>query len=257
MSTVYLSEYLNNATFEIAERLPVAVAGAASWRDIQELCTFYRQRGVCSLLMSGDTRAFYLNMMQSASAFLHYLGICPDESKVTSNGKPFFDAMCGGYLDAAKQISAQSRVTWNPNAEYEEDFLYVRVLMLIAVDSEYREPATLLERMVAAAQGAEGTRIAVCRALLERDEPVFESALSSLLDTRIDTVEAMIARGALSGELASWLRHFASEGSALVRIGRVRGFALDDRFLHVPEAVRSVSPFEFDSTSWRDVEYRP
>ena len=256
MGSVYLSDYVDNATFLIERSVPRLASGAADWREVQELCTWYRQRGICSLLLSGSVRDFYLNMMQSAAATLHFLATCADEQKITSHAKPFFDALCGGYLEAARQIGHLSRKTWNSSMEYEEDFLYALFLMTLVRDPNGPEAAALLERMETAAQGTERTRIEVCYALLERRREDFEDALSSTLSARVDLVEAMIQRGTLSDELAAWLRHFASEGFALVRIAESLGLPLDGHYLHIPATVRMPSPYPFDPASWRQVEYR-
>ena len=256
MGSVYLADYVDNATFCIERGVPRLADGTAHWREVQELCTWYRQRGVCSLLLSGSTSDFYVNMMQSAAAFLHVLAVGPEKDKITSQVKPFFDALCGGYLDAARQIGHLSRKTWNSSMEYEEDFLYALFLMTLLCDPNGSEAAALLERMETAAQGTERTRIEVCHALVERRHEDFEEALSATLSARVDLVEAMIQRGTLSDELAAWLRHFASEGFALVRIAESLGLPLDGHYLHIPAAVRTPSPYPFDPASWRQVEYR-
>jgi len=257
MGSVYLTDYVDNATFSIERSVPRLASGSASWREVQELCTWYRQRGVCSLLLSGIARDFYLNMMQSAAAFLHFLATCANEQKITSQAKPFFDALCGGYLDAGRQIAALSCTTWDRGMEYEEDFLYALFLMTLVRDPESGEAAGLLERMAIAAQGTERTRIATCRALLERRTDDFQDALSATLSARVDLVESMIRRGALSDELAAWMRHFASEGFALVRVAESLGLRLHGQYLHVPVTVRGLSPYPFDPAAWRQIEYRP
>ncbi len=60
---------------------------------------------------------------------------CPDEEKITSEVKPSFDALGGGYFDAAQAIAARSRATWHQGREYEEDFLYAHFLLQLTLSS--------------------------------------------------------------------------------------------------------------------------
>ena len=258
MGTAYLPAYLDNASFHLERFVPRLEARELSWRDLQEMTTAYRQRGVCSLLLWGTPEQFHINMMQSAAAFLHFLQGCPDDQKVTSQAKPFFDALCGGFFDAAAAIGQESRSTWNEGTEYEEDFVYSYLLMqLLFLPRSEALCRTLLERLGELQTAVDAARVEICRSMLAKDGPAFNNALAAILESRRERVAAMIERGTLSEELASWLLPFASEGLALLRIAENLGIPTDDHYLSVPEHVRSRSPFRFDAESWRGLDYKP
>lgn len=257
MSSVYLGEYVDNATYHLEHAVPRLAEDKTSWREMQELCTWYRQRAVCSLLLTGVARDFYVNMMQSAAAFIHFLSRCPEDQKVTSQAKPFFDALCAGHIHAARQIGALSRTTWHQGMEYEEDFLYIATLMALIADPPGASSAELIERLEVAAQGTEPFRVEVCRALIQREAEAFEAALEDNLASRVEGIEGLVASGSLPDEFAAWLRHFSSEGFALVRIAEAIGLPAAGPYLHVPQITRAKSPLRFDPTAWQQIHYRP
>jgi hypothetical protein len=195
-------------------------------------------------------------MMQSAGAFLHFLAACPEEQKITSQGRPFLDALDGGYFDAAVSIARQSRTTWNPGHEYEEDFLYVHQLMLIAME-EASEDGAALARLEALEPGTDPERVDLCRSLIVKDSAAFAGALTANLYNRRDKVEAMIKRGALPDELSAWMRYFAGEGLALVRLAERRGMQTESQYLHIPAVARPLPPWKFDPDAWRTLNYQP
>jgi len=258
MSEVHLADYIDNAEFQLERLVPRLRAAELSWAEIQTMTFAYRQRGVCTLLLTGIPDLFYISMMQSAGAFLYYLQRCPDERKVTSESKPFFDALCGAYVDGAEAIVLHSRSSWNPDQEYEEEFLYIYLLMqiLLEPDSTSRCPA-LLERLEVVHTPSEASRLDLCRSLLTRDSIAFDTALAAVLEERGDRVAAMIERGALPEELAAWMRPFAGEGLAVIRLAEKLGMKTGPQYLHVPELLRPVSPYLFDPDAWRVLEYSP
>jgi len=257
VSSLYLPNYIENASFAIKRLLARGSSQAITWREAQELTTAYRQRGICSLLLFGTPTDFHVNMMQSAGAFMYFLAHCPEEHKVTSQAKPLFDALDGGYFEAAGTIAARSRSLWNEGHEYQEEFLYAHFIMQLTLLGEGEELTALCDRFDEVQAGTEATRVKICRALLLRDDGSFNAALAELLDKRRENVEAMVERGALGEELWSWLRYFSSEGLALVRLAERAGMETDDRYIDVPEQVRAPSPYAFDPDAWRDLSYSP
>jgi len=255
MPSVYLDAYIDNATFHLERYVPHLAARSLSWREIQGMTAKYRQRGVCALLLHGTPDRFYVNMMQSAGAFLFFLSAFPDQQKITSQAKPFFDALGGGYVGAARAIAENSRSTWNPDLEYEEDFVYVLLLMrLLFLPDSAAECGDLLERLEAKSTASDATRLKLCRSLVDRDTDAFNAALAALLNERQDRVAGLIQRGTVSPEMASWLRHFANEGLALVRLAELLGIQTEPHYLHIPEQLRTPSPYQFDPDAWRTVE---
>lgn len=260
-----------NALDSIERGVPVLQAGKANWDQMQALCTWFRQRAACALLLSDgvdeddevddddfqgeplnvDANEFYLAMMQSAAAFLHFLPTCPAEQQVASQCKPFFDALCGGYVDAARTIAKASRRTWNRDREKQADFFYVQLLMGLICADDDAAITELHTQLVAASQGKEPLRLAICAALVARDEQAFNEGIAAQLAARVGLVQDLIARTLMPTDFAVWIQRFASEGLALVRIAETLNIATPGPHLHISQTVRALAPFPFDTAAWR------
>ncbi len=256
MSSIYLEDYMKNAEFYLERFVPALKNGKLDWKGIQEMTTAFRQRGVCSLFLCGEPTGFFVNAMQSGGAFLHFLKRCDNDGKITSQAKPFFDAVGGGYSDCAKSIAENSRMSWAQGFEYEEDFLYVKFLMKhFFMDADENECRSSIDEFDRAQNGAEPERLAICQAFLSGDAQLFEDSLARILEKRQDKVEGMVERGALPEEVWSWLRYFSSEGLALIGLAGKKGFSPGPAFLHVPDVARADPPFSFDPDAWQHIDY--
>jgi hypothetical protein len=259
MSSIFLADYLRNAEFALGRQIPLLAANKLQPRvGIHAMCTMFRKRGACSLLLTGDPDLFYLSTMQSAAAFLKYLRTAPEEDKVTSFAKPFFDAIAGGYWDAAREIAVQSRPTHSPDFEYEDDFLYVRFLQELFF-LEGTEDATngLLTRYAAVGEGKPDVRLDLCRAFAARDAQRFDEALEEFLDYRSGELEGLVRRGGTTEEEATWLRPYSNEATALLKLAERQGLATQASYSQVPEDVRPLSRFSFSADSWKSLDFVP
>lgn len=256
MSSAYLPEYISNAEFYLSRLVPALIQGALDWRRVQELCVAFRQRGVCSLLLQGIAKPLQINMMRSGGAFLHHLRATDDEQKVTGHAKPFFDAVGGGFWECSREIAIHSRMRWNPDHEYEEDFLYVQFLMKhFFLGADQSECEDILSRCEQVVEGGDQTRAKLCRAFLAGNAAQVDEGIVVLLARRAELVEGMIERGALSEELWSWLRYFSGEGLALLRLAARAGLPLGRTYLHVPEIAWTAPELPFDPDAWRLLDY--
>ncbi len=258
MGSTFLNDYIENAKGLAAELIPEVVTERSNRKSINTLTFALLQHGTCNLLLHGKTEPLSQRTMQGAGAFAHYLSYVDDGLKVTSDSRPFFGAIGSGYWDGAEAISKLSRTTWNPNFEYEEDFLFILFLMkhffLGAPDDECRG---ILDRHEEATEGEDKAHRDVCAAFLDLDERLFDDALRQLLTDRKDKVEDMVRRDAIPEEHWSWLRYFSFEGWALLKLAERKGMKTEQTYLHVPKQVRPVSPFVFDPNAWRGFEFTP
>lgn len=259
MSSPFLDSYIKNASFALTRQIRLLETNSLEpRRGIHAMCTMFRQRAVCTLLRTGQTDVFYANMMQSAAAFLHYLDQVEAEEKVTSFAKPFFDAIAGSYWDAAGEIAAKSRPTWNTDFEYEDDFLYVYFLMqYFFLEGSDEVLDELLARYAEVLGRALDVRLGLCRALRHRDSQRFHESLVMLLEERSAQVEELAARNALIDEQLAWVRHFSLEGVALLKLVDRAGLTTDVNYLHIPELVRGAGPFVFARDAWRVLDFKP
>ncbi|MBK6919724.1 MAG: immunity 49 family protein [Deltaproteobacteria bacterium] len=258
MTGMFLSVAVKNANFMIPRGIREISPGPLPRHiHVHQLCTYFRQRGVARLLLEGVPEGYYVNAMQSAAAFLLELRRAADAAKATSFARPFFDAVSAGYWDAALDIVASSRTTWNPDFEYEDDFYYVWFLMLACKGAPPAELDDVLAHYRDVLEGVYDARWSICRALFDRDERAFDGALRRLLDRRRDEVDELSQGSAMRGETTAWLQHFALEGVALLRIAERLGLSPAHDFLHCPDVLRTDSPFVFDPNAWMQPDFRP
>lgn len=251
MTSAHLPDFIDNAEYELRLLLPVARSGGLDARGARLLCDTFRQRGVCSFLLSADPRPFFDNAMYSAGAYLAYLDQAPATEKVTSWAAPFYDAIGCGFAEAARDIAERSKHEWTEGREYQDDFLFVHFLMMHAfLGADEDECRAILARHDKAAQGAEDARGAVGLAILERDAAGFDTALRQILDDRAEKVEAMVERGAMPEEHWAWLRYFSNEGFGLLGIARHLGIETGRRYLHVSDRLRGAGR-DFDADAWK------
>jgi hypothetical protein len=259
MSSIFLADYVANAEFALERQVPLLAANALKPRvGIHAMCTMFRKRGACVLLLTGDSDVYYLTAMQSAAAYLEYLGRAPEEDKVTSFAKPFFDSIAGGYWDAAREIAARSRASHHPDFEYEDDFLYVRFLQerffLGATEAALME---LLARYEAVGEGRPDVRLDLCRTFAGGDSDAFDETLQELLRRRADELESLVSRGGTTEEEATWLRPYSNEATALLKLAERLGFPTQSSYSQVPNDVRPLSPFSFSADAWRTLDFVP
>lgn len=258
MSGMFLSVAVENAEFMLERGIRQLARGPlARHADIHQICTFFRQRGVASLLLEGTADTYHVCAMQSASAYAMELRRIPDTDKVTAWSRPLQDAVGSGYWSAAEEIARSSRTTWNSDYEYEDDFSYVRFWHHLLLGGTDDEIEATLERYEEVLAGAPDVRLDICRALHARDEEAFDEALRALLDERRDKVNEMIGSDAISKEAAQWIQHFALEGVALLALAEKHGLSTGREYLHCPDVVRGGSPFQYDPNAWMRVDFVP
>jgi len=257
MSGMFLSVAIENADFVIPRGIRELSTGLPNHRHIHQLCTYFRQRGVASLPLTGTPDTYHVNAMQSAAAFIFELRRAPDDSKVTSFARPLFDAISSGYWDAAIEMATLSRTTWNPDYEYEDDFLYVRFWMQQLLGEPRDQLDATLARYEQVLSGARDVRLDLCRAIHDIDDDGFDIALRTLLDQRRAEVDDLERREALKADTAAWIQHFALEGVALLKLAGRLGVVAGFDYPHCPELLRPDSPFAFDSRAWMQASFVP
>jgi hypothetical protein len=253
-----LDAAISNSDFNIPRGIRELLAGPLHpHKHIHDLCTYFRQRGVAHLLREADSEPYHVNTMQSAAAFAMELGRAPESEKVTSFARPLFDAVSSGYWDAATEIARRSRTTWNPDYEYEDDFLYVMAWLQLVLGATPAELEATLRRYERVLDGALDLRFTLLRTLVDRDAAAFDVALRALLEHRKAEADQLVERRAIKSETAAWVQNFALEGVALLKLAERLAIPTGKDYLHCPEIVRPDSPFVFDPNAWRAAAFSP
>lgn len=252
MYSQYLPVFKENAEDDIAELLPKVAQRKLRRRDLLFFCQTHRIAGIASLFLEGDAESFLQHLHQSGRAFLEFLTHEPDEQKVTSQAAPFFDAIAALDLVCARDIAQHARSTWNPQEEYEDDFLYVYFLMTqFFLNGTPAEGQTLLDRYDALLAGNDDPRVQLCKAFFTNDAPGFEVAIRAFLEHEKERYRKLIRGEVIAQESVATEAKLNVEGLALLRLAQQRGFPTQKNYLFIPSVVRKAPTKQYDPNAWK------
>jgi hypothetical protein len=247
----FLPVFVHNALGDVAELLPAVRAGKVPWRRMLEFCEHLRIAGIGSLFLEGTSEGLLRRLSQSGRAFGHFLAGAPEASKRTSQCAPFFDAVAANDLEGAAQVARHARREWAQGVEYEEDFLFVELLMQhFFLGADPARCQALLARYEQALQGAEDVRWGLCKALLEVDGTAFDDALDLYLSERDDRLKRQVKKELMLPEAAATVGQLCVEGVALVRLAERKGLPTREDYLHVPSIAREPFTGAVRADSW-------
>ncbi|MFT4538695.1 MAG: hypothetical protein ACI841_001386 [Planctomycetota bacterium] len=198
----------------------------------ENLSANFSTLGVCKLLISGEGTGFRSSLTQSGNAHRFLMrNLGPDAGQLhlaLTRTSALFDTLAAGALKLAHELATLSATHWVATREYEEDFLYRRVLCRLIVDgqaavTEAREICDAIETV----QEGSSTRLEICRALVGLDSEAFCTALNQLAHEYRDDVAT---NRPLTGEAnyLFWGRSFINvEALGLMQLARHLGMVLD------------------------------
>ncbi len=251
MYSQYLPVVKENANEDIAELLPKAVQGKLGRRDMLFFCQIHRIAGIAALFLDGDAEVFLHRLQQSGGAFCNFLKREPEEQKVTSQAAPFFDAIAALDLACAREIALNARATWNPQEEYEDDFLYVYFLMTqFFLKGTPAEGQALLDRYDTLLAGDDDPRFQLCQAFFKNDPPGFEAAMHSFLEREKERYRKLIRGEVIAQESAATEAKLNVEGLVLLRLAQQRGFPVQKNYLFIPSVARKAPMKPYDPDAW-------
>jgi hypothetical protein len=252
MPTYFLPVFRKNATLELAERVGAVQGGTVTLGATLAFCQWYRIRGICALFLEGRADSFLADLHRSGRAFLHYLGNAPVAQKVTSRAAPFFDAIASGELACARDIARNSRLTWNAEEEFEDDFHYVLFLMKhFFLDGTAEECAAVLKRFAEILDGAPDPHFVICQAFAAGDAQQFGDGLAELLQNYESRYQKRLAADAVAFEEAATEPKLCVEGLALVKLAEMKQFPLEDDYLLIPSTAREKATVVFGADDWK------
>lgn len=235
--------------------LPHVLGHAVNLRQILIFCGCFRRLGIVELFMSGLPEGLFENLSRSARAFLFYLEPLPDSAKVTSKAEPFFDAVASNDIAAARGIAERSRQSWNEGEEYEDDFLYVHILMeRFALGKEPAQLMGALRRYEEVLGSGDDPRLELCRALLSGEQPLFDAMLDMLIGDRMRSMQKKADEGLLSPNDSATVAHLWVELLAILKFAEKAGLKTSTEYPFAPSVARRVDrarpPSEGD---WKNI----
>lgn len=236
MSSHHLPVFAANADDE-AEALEALVASRGDPRALCELGRCLRISAIASLLASADTETFRARLAHGVRIWRNVVEARGAAGMVLSRCTALFDALAVADWHAARALAAAlEALEWQPNAEYEESYLYTKAIVsrLVAGEAGAAERGTLLERYRELESDAIDWRLELLGALETRSAPEFEAALEGLMLAERDDFDYLRDKDALPAAELATLGCVSIEGIALWRLGARAGFALQDDYLFIP-----------------------
>lgn len=212
---------------------------------LQDLCRLFQALAICKLLDQADVEKFGENLVRSAQARRYYLKKSREEGNLDdrflglSRVESVMDAVVAQDLDLAREIGSLSVDEWHDEWEYEDDFCYFLFLHRLVASTEFvasPEAAALLVRFEQIIEGQPSPRLALCRALTDRDGLAFWAAFESLLTEYRDTNDVKRARVTeYTADAKFWPNSFVSiEALAWLHVGRMFDLTSAEDFAYCP-----------------------
>lgn len=211
-----------------------------------ELSTKFRALAIMQLLTEADTDLFLHNLRRSGRTREHYLtrlaqaGMLDDHHQASGRYRPFLDALAANDIPLARRIAAASPAHFRAGHEYEDDYCYARLLACLIADppAPKSEIDTLFQQFDAWLAGDPSPRLALCRALLARDQHAFNDAFEDLLVDFESAVDAARARGQHETDQVVAERQVSIEALAILRVAELRGLTTSSEYRYCPSLAR-------------------
>jgi hypothetical protein len=249
----FLPVALKNTMVSMSELLPDVLVARPRLVFFEQICILYRRLAVGTLLLSADVNEFCSYLYKSARAFVYFAETAPLSAQLTSKAIPFLDAIACGDDDDARRIAVASPPSPSRGCEYEEDFFYLRLLMDLAVP-RVTMPASeaMLSAWASFAADNPDPRFDVVRSLYERDQDLFDSAVTTAIRNHKKRYEKLGATDALSPDDAATLAHISIDLLAWLSLAQRTGLHVADEYPLAPGLARCQPVKKFPHPdSWR------
>lgn len=254
MTSEFLPVFVENAIGENDELVQAVARRDATQEEVLAFCRNYRIAGIGDLFLTATPDALHRRLSQSGRAYAAWLAATPGSPQAPSLALPLFDAIGAADQDAAMAIARAAPRAWAHGEEYEEDFLFVELVMQrFVLGAPAAEIEALLTRWETALQGSEDARLDACRALHRGDAQAFDAGLRALLQQRTDDFEERIDAGGVPPEVEFTEALFSVEGLALLRIAEALKLPTDEDYPQVPSIARARPARAYDPDAWRKV----
>jgi hypothetical protein len=251
MTSRFLPVIVANALLDLHSELTKVAERRISFERILAFCRNYRRRGIGQFFLQGQPKVLHQDLQRSGAAFAYYLSWAAEMDKVTGKSMPFFDAVACGDTSSAARIASAARREWNREEEYEDDFLYISLLMTRFLSDPGQATARLMAEYERALEGAEDARFKVCRSLVDGDAKGFEEGLQDLISARREYYREGVKRDEILEEESATEGQLFVEGVALVRLAMTSGLRVQRNFMFIPSLVFKESLSAYEESSWR------
>ncbi|MDG9669606.1 immunity 49 family protein [Hahella sp. CR1] len=241
MSSNYLPIAIKNTGMSLEDIVPHLPKEEPKLQYYTYTCTLFRRLAAGELLITDNPKPFYKQLCHSANAFIYFLERAPEEEQAVSLALPFFDAIACGYEEGARRIAELSTNKLNPRKEYEEEFLYTRILMEhFYLQTDPKKIEERLEEFSGYSDDNYDPHYALCQALLDKDQVAFDEALKECIQKRLDDIEKIDADSMdphVSAEAAT-TAHVSTEVLAWLILAERQGLTTSEEVSLAPSTAR-------------------
>jgi hypothetical protein len=248
-----------NSAFSLIELLPRTADRPPSERVFLHVCELYRRLGCATLLMGADPRPFYTCLFRSSRAFAHFFTVAPEEIKVLGRATPLFDAIACRDFEGASLIAQRAPRACNPAREYEEDFLYLRLIcerFLLGGSKAVIED--LLGRYAELASETPDVRLDLCRAWVTGDQNDFDAALEEALSAKLAQISQREEQDRLDPDEGPTTARISTEVLSWLELAERAGLSVAPDYPLAPGVARLFHRAELaHPDGWRDLSGFP
>jgi hypothetical protein len=234
----YLPMAVKNVSLTLEDIL-TALKEAPAWRYeplyFERISSLYRQLGIGEFLLSDDETSIHARLQLGVQAYIEFLQNAERSELAASKALPFFDAVCLGDQQAMATLSRLSPAARNSRKEYEEDFLYMRIMMdFFGLRKTLDQVKPLLAEFESFHVDYPDQRFSLLVALFDKDSRAFAEALEVLIDERVaryaDGGDAYVG----TRDEAAILAHVSAEVIAWVKLAKQQGLAIAQEYTLAP-----------------------
>lgn len=211
---------------ECLDRVRSGDAGGGLFFDI---AFHYRLLAIAHLLLHGDKASFGRHLQNCGAARLHWLasatGANDDDAAFRSRANDIaWDAfVAAGDIERARRTAELLPDHALPGIDYEEDFLWKRLLHTLLADdaaATVRIAAPLVDALRGVDSDTVGRKIAVATALVARDPAGWAAAFPAFVEARRTRFDELAATPGFSREHLLTERHVFLGGLAVNRVAQ-------------------------------------
>lgn len=221
-----------------------------------KISSLYRQIGIGEYLMSNSVISMFSMLQLGIQSYIEFLEKADDSEKAISKIVVFFDAVCCQDKKAMADLALLAPRQLNARKEYDEDFLYMRILMDIFGLGKPREDVqVMLDEYEAFHSENSDERFNIIIALLEKDGKAFHESLELLISERLDRYAdgGDLYKGTL--EEATILSHVSTEVIAWLWFARIQNIGLSNEYALAPSSsMQAYRPVPLTEGAWRSCE---
>ena len=236
----FLEPYGQSVEDMLVASLPLLVAGRLGHAQVLACADYHRVLGLVSLLLDGDGEAALRSVWCAGRAYAYGARLLMPGEVVVSRAAPLFDMVASEDAESVREVAPALGVPWRSELEYEDDYLYLRLVAqasLELLEGVPARPTPAYERLIEVAL-PDDPRPLMLRGLYEGSSATLEDALRQHLAADEARLRKRADAGYLGEEWAATLIPVSIEGLAWVRLGERAGLPLPLDLARVPPLLR-------------------